>query len=327
MLSTIQAASIRSGLSAHVIRIWERRYAALTPTRTGTNRRMYCDAEIERLRVLRELTENGHRIGNIASLEVDQLVQLMTQVIARPRPTLRPPGPAKAEETPDSPRTARSTATALPENETDFVNQCMGATKSYNMDMLRRLLNQARVQFGQRCMIHRVICPLIHQVVKSWREGDMKPSHEHIATAVIREILMTPTLGSQVAPSAPEVMISTPAGEVHELGALLLAASARELGWRVTYLGLNLPTEDIVACARARQARAVALSLVDPDRCPDLENTLRQMRAQMPAGMALLVGGCTAAGYAEKLKDEAYIYWAHDLCGLDQLLVKLSAAA
>ncbi len=316
MLFTIQAASTRSGLSPHVIRIWERRYGALTPTRTGTNRRMYCEEEIERLKVLRELTENGHRIGNVAALQREQLENLHRVIVAK-KPDVRQENPSLESRT----KTTRPGS----DTEADFVNQCVNATKAYDMELLRSSLQEARVQFGQRGMIHRVIYPLIHQVMQSLRDGTMSPSHERIATSVIRELLLTPTPSSQAAPSAPELVIATPTGEVHELGALLLAASARELGWRVTYLGLNLPSAEIVDCSCARHARAVALSLVEPDRCPGLEDTLRQIRALMPEDMSLLVGGCSVVAYAEKLSD-VDIHWAHDLCGLDQLLVKLSAA-
>ncbi|TDU73220.1 methanogenic corrinoid protein MtbC1 [Prosthecobacter fusiformis] len=311
MLSTIQAASIRSGLSPHVIRIWERRYEALTPSRTGTNRRMYCDEEIERLKLLRELTENGHRIGNIARLEKAQLEHMLKQSLTR---TLS----ATASFSVD--------ATALLETEEHFVKQCIEATMAYDSDRLRRLLQRARILFGQRCMVHSVICPLIQKVGEFWQAGQIRPSHEHIATAVIREILMTPLPGNQVAPSAPEVVISTPIGEVHELGALLVASSARDLGWRVTYLGPNLPTEEIVACARARKVRAIALSVVYPDRCPVIQEKLRKIRNLMPEKMALIVGGRAATGYAESLTD-LKIHWARDLGSLDQLLVQLSSSA
>jgi hypothetical protein len=64
----IQLASKLCGLSQHVIRIWERRYNALSPSRTLTNRRMYCDEAVKRLKLLKVLTENGHRIGRVAGL-------------------------------------------------------------------------------------------------------------------------------------------------------------------------------------------------------------------------------------------------------------------
>jgi AAA family ATP:ADP antiporter len=66
----------RTGLSAHVIRIWEKRYGAVEPERTGTNRRLYSDEQIERLSLLRDLTQAGHRIGHVAKLPTEKLRQL-----------------------------------------------------------------------------------------------------------------------------------------------------------------------------------------------------------------------------------------------------------
>lgn len=308
MSSPIQAASIRSGLSPHVIRIWERRYEALTPSRTGTNRRMYSDEDIERLTLLRELTERGRRIGNIARLPLEQLQDMLKSLQNRPS---------------EGASSFSVDATVALNTEADYVKQAIAATRVYDSDRLRRLLQRARIQFGQRGTVHRIICPLIHDVGQAWQDGNLRPSHEHIATAVIREVLMTPEPGSQVAPSAPEIVVSTPSGEMHELGALLAAASARDLGWRVTYLGPNLPAEEIVACAQARKVRAVALSVVYPDRCPVIEGKLRKIRQMLPESTALVVGGRAAAGYQALLPD-LRIHWAHDLQTLDQTLLRLS---
>ena len=135
---------------------------------------------------------------------------------------------------------------------------------------------------------------------------------------------MTPVPGSQVAASAPEIVVATPAGEVHELGALLAAVSARDLGWRVTYLGPNLPTEEIAACARNRCARAVALSVVYPMHCPVIQEKLRKIRGLLPESIALIVGGRAAESYSRQIQDPG-ILWAHDLPTLDQLLVRTAS--
>jgi DNA-binding transcriptional MerR regulator len=74
---SIKAVSRRTGLSPHVIRIWEKRYGAVEPRRTSTNRRLYSDAEIERLNSLRLATAAGHSIGNIATLPLRQLNSLV----------------------------------------------------------------------------------------------------------------------------------------------------------------------------------------------------------------------------------------------------------
>lgn len=313
MPTTIQVASLRSGVTPHVIRIWERRYGALNPTRTGTNRRLYCDEEITRLRLLRELTECGHRIGSVARLDTEQLESLLQKSRA---------GTAVAAGLLEAPRNEPAPAPGASAEQ--HVLACMDAAKSYDGERLRRLLQEARLEFGLRCCVHQVVCPLIERIGLSWQQGSLRPGHEHMATAVLREFLVTPVPGSQTAPSAPEIIITTPAGEVHELGALLASVSARDLGWRVTYLGPNLPTEEIVACARGRAARAVALSVVYPTHCPVIEGKLRKIREMLPASTALLVGGRAAGSYAPRLAD-LEIHWAFDLTALDHLLVRLSA--
>lgn len=301
MICPIQLASRLSGLSTHVIRIWERRYGALSPTRTDTNRRMYCEEAIKRLKLLRELTENGHRIGGVAKLPTEELEALVKQV---------------------GMDVSIATTSSL-ESPEQIVEAAIEASKHYDSDGLRRVLLQSRMQLGQRGMLHQVICPLIVKIGQSWQHGDLRPSHEHIATAVIRELLLTPVPGSQVAANAPELIVATPAGELHELGALIVAATARDLGWHVTYLGPNLPVEEISACAHARHATAVALSVVYPEGCPVIEEKLRRMRELLPPAMALIVGGRAAEGYKERLP-EMGIHWAGGcLHGLDDVLVHI----
>lgn len=313
MPATIQVASLRSGVTPHVIRIWERRYGALNPSRTGTNRRLYCDEEITRLRLLRELTECGHRIGSVARLDTAHLNDLLQKSRA---------GTAVATGLLDVPR-GEAASPARGVTAEQHVQACMEAARAYDGERLRRLLQEARLEFGLRCCVHQVVCPLIEQIGLSWQQGSLRPGHEHMATAVIREFLVTPVPGSQTAPSAPEIIITTPAGEIHELGAMLASVSARDLGWRVTYLGPNLPTEEIVACARGRNARAVALSVVYPPHCPVIEGKLRKIRDMLPPTTALLVGGRAAGSYAPRLAD-LEIHWAFDLTALDHLLVRLA---
>ena len=76
---TIRALANRTGLSQHTIRAWERRYAALEPTRTGTNRRIYGESDVERLALLKKAVDDGHSIGQIARLSSDELKRMLAQ--------------------------------------------------------------------------------------------------------------------------------------------------------------------------------------------------------------------------------------------------------
>ncbi len=321
----IQLASKLSGLSQHVIRIWERRYSALSPSRTCTNRRMYCDEAVKRLKMLKVLTENGHRIGGVARLSTAELEALVNGLTAPPE-AAQAPAPAAVPGTslpaePATPVPVAEPATAQALSPEESVEEALAAAKRYDCEGLRRVLLQARMHYGQRGMLHRVICPILIQVGSQWQFGEMRPGHEHILTAIIREILLTPVPGSQVPLHAPELIVATPAGELHELGALIVAASARDLGWYVTYLGPNLPVEEIAACAIARNATAVALSVVYPEGCPVITEKLRRIRDLLPPAMRLIVGGRSAESYRTILPDLA-IKWVSCLHGLDDALCK-----
>jgi hypothetical protein len=86
---------------------------------------------------------------------------------------------------------------------------------------------------------------------------------------------------------APILVVATPGGQVHELGALLVGTTAANLGWQVTYLGASLPAAEIAGAARQKGARAVALSLVYPEDDPQLASELAPLRESLPGEVNL----------------------------------------
>lgn len=273
----------RTGLSAHAIRVWERRYGLICCQRTDSNRRLYSDEEIERLRLLKMLTDCGHRISNIACLDFERLYELHRQ--DQPPQAL----PVAYEpEVPTCPDRCRA--------------ECMEATKQLDAPALTKLLEDARHSFGQRTTLLRIIAPLIFEIGERWRNGDLRVAHEHLATNVLRDYLASSTRTYPPAPAAPEIVVATPVGQAHEVGALLASAAARDLGWRVTYLGPSLPAEEIAACVRTRRARAVALSIVYPSDDPQVPGELEQLRRILPSGVAIILGGRAAFGYHQAVR-------------------------
>jgi methylmalonyl-CoA mutase cobalamin-binding subunit len=103
-------------------------------------------------------------------------------------------------------------------------------------------------------------------------------------------------------PRAPEVVVATPAGQQHGIGAMLVAASAATVGWRVTYLGADLPAEDIAEAVRSRGADAVALSLIYPPDDPDLPGELVRIWNELPSGVEVVVGGASAGSYSQTIR-------------------------
>jgi len=87
------------------------------------------------------------------------------------------------------------------------------------------------------------------------------------------------------------MIVTTPAGQLHELGALMVAAAAEESGWQVSYLGPNLPAEEIASAARQIEARVVSLSLIYATDERDLTAEIRRVRALLDPAVQLIVGG------------------------------------
>ncbi len=269
----------RTGLTAHVIRVWERRYGLVCCKRTDSNRRLYSDEEIERLRLLKQLTTCGHRISQISCLCLDELYLLHKKEL-----------PGKLEGT----APLQDLSHATPDQ---CLVRCMEAVIELDAHNLTKLLEEACVRYGARTSLLRIVSPLVYQVGEAWRKGELRVSHEHLATNVVRDFIALGTRCYPPVPGAPELLLTTPLGQAHEVGALLASAVARDLGWRATYLGPSLAAEEIAACVDIRRARAVALSLVYPSDDPNVPSEITKLRQLLPQDVALLVGGRAAYGY------------------------------
>jgi len=151
-------------------------------------------------------------------------------------------------------------------------------------------------------LLQRVVAPLVQTIGDLWRDGTITAAHEHFASAVIRVFLghaAKPFAGKE---SAPVLVVATPAGQICELGALLVGAAAANLGWNVTYLGASLPAAEIAGAARQSRARAVALSLVYPEDDPRLEGELTLLREALPPEVTILAGGRAMPAYRDALE-------------------------
>jgi DNA-binding transcriptional MerR regulator/methylmalonyl-CoA mutase cobalamin-binding subunit len=287
-LHPIRAVAGRTGLSSHVIRAWEKRYGAIQPVRTSTNRRLYTERDIERLKLLKQAIQGGRGIGSVAllpDLELQRLVSADGSSPAAP-PAVAAPAAEPSEH---------------------HVATCLEAVRRLDAAALEDRLLAASISMPTLRFLDEVVMPLMHRVGELWHQGEVRPAHEHMASAVVRSVLSNLITWRSPDPGSPEVVVVTPAGQWHELGALAAAAAAASAGWRVTYMGANLPAEDIAAAARARSARAVALSLVYPEDDLHLHSEIVRLRKLLPQGTALLAGGRAASSYARTLSQTGAI--------------------
>lgn len=303
---SIKVVARRTGLSPHLIRAWEKRYSTTQPERNDGNRRLYTSEDIDRLALLKRATDAGHSIGDVAKLRTDQLAMLLAQDSNLPGVSIRQ----------DAAASSAAADVGL------HVADAFAAVEAMDSGRLENVLDRASVELGQVRLLNEVIVPLVERIGEAWRLGTLKVAHEHVASACIRTYLGQVARPIAVHPGAPVLVSTTPAGQLHELGAILVAASATARGWRVVYAGASLPSEEIVSVVRAHSARAVALSIVHPEGDALLPAEVRRLRRLLPATTKIVAGGRASGAYREVLQEVGAIQVV-SLTGLAEVLDQL----
>jgi MerR family transcriptional regulator, light-induced transcriptional regulator len=166
---------------------------------------------------------------------------------------------------------------------------------------LDQTLSSSLSLLGIDAWIEQVVLPLLRFIDEQWSAGRLSIAQEHLASASLRNALDIARRSILVPRNARKMIVTTPVGQLHELGAMLVAISATRLGWQVIYLGPNLPAAEIVTAAKAGKASAIALSIVHPEADPKVEIELLQLRAALGPDFPILVGGRAAASYGRAI--------------------------
>jgi MerR family transcriptional regulator, light-induced transcriptional regulator len=282
----IKMAAKLSGVPELSIRSWERRYSALTPLRTDSNRRLYSDKEIEKLVLLRKLIQVGHHIGNLASLSFNELADLLGKSEINN---------VQVKEKVSGAETSADYAVLL--------NECIDSIRKYDDKQLEQILNDASVQYSQPNFVEGIILPLMEKVGEYWREGLLRVSHEHFTSVVIRKLLSNLSDGYLVNESAPRIVATTPEGQYHEIGAIIGTTLAASEGWQTTFLGASLPAEDIVSAIKQLNSQCIFLSIVYPGDDPSINIQLRKLREMAGENVFILVSGRSAQAYKKAIAE------------------------
>jgi methanogenic corrinoid protein MtbC1 len=135
-----------------------------------------------------------------------------------------------------------------------------------------------------------------------WKKGEIRIVNEHVSTAVIRKILTTLIDNNTVSIYAPSMIVATPKGQLHELGALIIAVLASADGWNVTYMGPDLPAEEIAAAIDRLHPKIVALSIVYPNDDFTLDREMMKLKNLLNNGVKIIAGGRSVMAYEKTLE-------------------------
>jgi methanogenic corrinoid protein MtbC1 len=166
---------------------------------------------------------------------------------------------------------------------------------------MRPTLRDALVALGHNGLLRMVVAPLAEEIGERWRSGELAAAHEHFFTASAKVFLGELTRQFATPLTAPPIIVGTPTGQLHELGAIMSAATAANLGWRTVYLGPILPAHEIAGASLRNEAAAVALSIVYPEDDPNLPRELTDLARLLPVRTRIMAGGRAARGYFDTL--------------------------
>lgn len=248
-----------TGLSADVIRAWERRYGFPEPVRLPSGHRRYRRQDLRRLRLMAEAVAQGHRPSLVARTDEAGLRALL-----------------------------------LPSVDS-AVDPLFQAVTAMDTAVLRERLAQALARMGWKPFLQERVAPLLDRVGMAWAEGSIGVHHEHLLTEVLEDLLRECRLAFHPVVGRGSVLMATLPGERHRLGLLMAALAYAASGARVELLGVDLPVASIAHGARALRVDRVAVSLSLQCCGEPTRRLLMDLQERLPEGCRLIIGGQGAA--------------------------------
>lgn len=273
---SIAAVERETGLSKDVLRVWERRYDFPSPGRDEFGERIYPPEQVEKLRLIKILMDQGYRPGKIVGVEMDKL-----RAIASPE--------GSAEALVDE-------AYAESEELLYFIKLC----KAHRMDEMRRDLSQSLLRMGMYRFVTDVVAPLTTMVGNHWAKGDLAVFEEHLYTESVQIVMRNAISSIPAAPTRagmpmrPRILLTTVPNEPHGLGLLMSEAILTLEGASCISLGVQTPITEIAKAAQVQSADIVALSFSASVRPAYVLESLSDLRAELPGSTEIWGGGRSA---------------------------------
>ncbi|SDX50439.1 MerR family transcriptional regulator [Flavobacterium degerlachei] len=207
-----------SGIKAHTIRIWEKRYNVLQPMRTDTNIRLYDLASLQKLLNITLLHDYGYKISKIASYSENEIPSLVREII--------------------SSKNAKSHA----------ISAFKMAMMNYDEELFLNTYNWLIAEKSFKEVFHEVFIPLLEELGLLWQTDTITPAHEHFISYLIKQKLLTNTeklQGFKRTKVDTVFVLSLPMNEIHELGLMYLNYEILLHGYKTIYLGESMPIDNL----------------------------------------------------------------------------------
>lgn len=280
---TIKKAADLAGVTADILRAWERRYAVVTPRRTAAGYRIYDAQQVATLASMRELIEAGWSARQAAD-EVTGRSAPGSPPVPEPDPTARSehsPYDVARDDLPDDLQAA---------DWHGLTAAFLAASAQLDAVRLAEILDEGFGRNSFEVVVDAWLMPTVVDLGNAWGRGEIAEAAEHLAShAVLRRMAAIYEASARTATGA-RVVVGLPAGCHHELGVFAFGCAARRRGLNVLYVGANLPTRSWVEAVRRHCAEAAVLAAPDVATAEVANQTIAALLTERPE-MRVLVGG------------------------------------
>lgn len=224
-----------SGIKAHTIRIWEKRYTLIHPKRTATNIRFYSDEDLVKIINVSVLNNHGIKISKIAGMPYDEINRKMLEV------------------------------TASETQVSSYIDQLVIAMVDLEEDRFQKTLHTLVKKIGFERAITEAVYPFLEKIGVLWLTQNISPAQEHFISNLIRQKLITAIDALPLAPDhAPKILLFLPEHELHELGLLFYCYIVKQANFKVYYLGQNVPDNDLISIVATHRPETLVTSITNP---------------------------------------------------------------
>jgi DNA-binding transcriptional MerR regulator len=259
--------SRRVGVSDHVLRAWENRYALLRPVRSAGGFRLYSESDERRVRRMQ-----AHLRRGLSAAEAARAALADTRAAAE--------------------TTALSVPLPAGGGMSDLADGLRAALDGFDEPLGQALLDRLLTDFTTEAVLRDVVMPYLRDLGDRWERGEVSVAQEHFASNVLRGRLAGMARGWGLG-SGPQAVLAAPPGELHDLALMVFGIILHAAGWRIRYLGTSTPVDDLARVVADAGPALVVLAAVSSERFEAVASDLARLAARAP--LALAGAGATPA--------------------------------
>ncbi len=251
-----------SGVKAHTIRIWEKRYGIVEPRRTESNIRLYCDTEVRKLMNIAILLQHGYKISKLAGLDESELSKKVLEV-------------SMISNTHDS-----------------QVENLVVAMIEMDEAKFEKTLNMAIIRDGFENTVFKVLYPFFEKIGMLWQAGSINPAHEHFISNLVKKKIYVAidSIPATVSADAKKFLLFLPEWDLHELGLLVYDYLIKSRGFKVIYLGPSVPEEDVYAVSDYLRPDYFLTAFANGVEKEKIESYIQRLAARFPEKTFYITG-------------------------------------